>query len=145
VQIVPIAAEKKTPDPPAAPIPVQLLSAQKVFISNGESAAEEEFDLPNLTYDEFYASLKSWGKFELAPTPADADLIFKISFAVALSPQLRLVVLDPKTHVVLWTFTEKMQSWSREATGRKNFDQAMAKLVGDLKDLTTPPPAPTPK
>jgi hypothetical protein len=58
--------------------------------------------------------------------------------------QLRLTVLDLKTHVVLWTFTEQVQGWNRKATGLKNFDQAMGKLVDDVKKLTAAVEAPAP-
>jgi len=141
---VPIAAAKKVADPPAAPIPIQILSGKKVFISNSESTADIIFGVPNLTYNVLYEHMKSWGEYELVPAPADADLIFNINFVILLNPQLRLVVLDPKTHVVLWTFAEQVQPWVRQSTGRKNFDQTMSKLVDDVKKLTTPPDLPAP-
>ncbi|MGO9402682.1 MAG: hypothetical protein ACLPVW_04330 [Terriglobales bacterium] len=138
---VPIAAAKKVADPPAAPIPIQIFTAKKVFISNSESTADIIFGVPNLTYNVLYEHMRSLGKYELVPAPADADLIFNINFVVLLNPQLRLVVLDPKTHVVLWTFAQQVQPWMRQSTGRKNFDQAMANLVDDVRTLTTPPAA----
>jgi hypothetical protein len=141
---VPIAAAKKVPDPPAAPIPTQILTGKKVFISNSESTADIIFRVPDLTYNVLYDHMQSWGKYELVTAPADADLIFNINFVVLLYPQLRLVVLDPKTHVVLWTFAEQVQPWMRQSTGRKNFDQAMANLVDDVKKLTAPPGASIP-
>jgi hypothetical protein len=99
--------------------------------------------VPNLTYNVLYDHMKGWGQYELVLAPADADLVFNINFVVLLNPQLRLVVLDPKTHVVLWTFAEQVQPWVRQSTGRKNFDQTMSNLVDDVKKLTTPPmPAP---
>ena len=136
---IPIAAAKKMADPPAAPIPIQMITGKKVFISNSESTADIIFGVPNLTYNVLYEHMKSLGKYELVSAPADADLIFNINFVVLLYPQLRLVVLDPKTHVVLWTFAEQVQPWVRQSTGRKNFDQAMINLVEDVKELTTPP------
>ena len=58
-------AEKKVvADPPAAPIPTQILSAKRVFVANGGSTLDT-FGIPNLTYDEFYAGMKNWGKYEL--------------------------------------------------------------------------------
>jgi len=136
---VPIAAAKKVADPPAAPIPIQMLTGKKVFISNSESTADIIFAVPDLTYNTLYEQMKSWGKYELVSAPADADLVLNINFVVLLYPQLRLVVLDPKTHVVLWTFAQEVQPWNRQSTGRKNFDQAMTKLVNDVEILTTPP------
>jgi hypothetical protein len=138
---IPIASAKKIADPPAAPIPMQMLTGKTVFISNSESTADIIFAVPDLTYNTLYEHMKSWGKYELVSAPADADLVFNINFVVLLYPQLRLVVLDPKTHVVLWTFAEQVQPWVRQSTGRKNFDQAMVNLVDDVKTMTTPLPA----
>jgi hypothetical protein len=75
------------------------------------------------TYNEFYAAMKDWGRYELAATPAEADLIFEVRFAVTVGPrkvyqgsgmapqepQVRLVISDPKTRVVLWAFTEPIK------------------------------------
>ena len=104
-----------------------------MFISNSESTADIIFGVPNLTYNVLYEHMKDWGRYELVPAPADADLIFNTNFVVLINPQLRLVVLDPQTHTVLWTFAEPVQPWVRQATGRKNFDQTMSKLVDDVR------------
>jgi hypothetical protein len=144
LQAAPGAAAKKVPDPPAAPIPTQVLNGKRVFISNSESTADIIFGVPDLTYDVLYEHMKNWGKYELVSAPADADLVFNINFVILLNQQLRLVVLDPQTHTVLWTFAEPVQPWTRQATGRKNFDQTMTKLVDDLRNLTAPAtPAPS--
>ena len=136
---IPTAIAKKVPDPPAAPIPTQVPTGKRVFISNSESTADLIFGVPTLTYNMLYEHMKSWGQYELVAAPADADLIFTISFVISLNQQLRLVVLDPTTHVVLWTLAEQVPPWTRQATGRKNFDQTMSKLVDDIRKLTTPP------
>ncbi len=150
---IPIAAAKKVADPPAAPIPVQILTGKKVFISNGESTAAT--GVPNLTYDEFYADMKSWGKYELVLAPADADLVFEIRFVActgnadvvnglggpSFETQLHLLILDPKTRIVLWAFTRHVEGAILEGTARSNFDGAMGMLVENLKTLTTPPAA----
>ena len=87
--------------------------------------------------------MKSWGKYELTPAPADADLVFEIRFASGISDsQLCLSIVDPKTHVVLWPFIQHVQSSSRETARRKNFDQAMSDLVDDVKKVTSSPAAP---
>jgi|SRR5664279_65852 len=141
---VPSAGAQAASDPAPAPIPIQILTGKKAFISNGESTAVT--GVPNLTYNEFYALMKGWGKYELVPTPADADLVLEIRFIAdggsPAQPQFRFAILDSKTHVVLWAFTERVEGANREATARKNYDQAMANLVDDVKKLTTPPAAP---
>jgi hypothetical protein len=142
---VPIAAAQPASDPPPAPIPKQILTGKKVFISNGESTGDTAFRVSNLTYSAFYANMKNWARYELVSAPAEADLVFDPSFVLnfegVLRLRLRLVILDPKTHIALWTIIEPVQPWARESTGRKNFDQAMAKLVDDVKKLTATPDA----
>ncbi len=130
--------------PPSAPIPTPIFTARKVFISNnsGEFAVPE--GTPEVTYDEFYAAMKSWGRYELVSTPADADLVFEISYDFGPAPYIRLLILDQKTHVFLWPIAEQVKPWALAATGRKNFDQAMANLVDGLKKLATPPTPATP-
>lgn len=132
----PIAWAKKPQEPAAAPIPTQLATAHKVFISYLESDADP--GAVDLTYNEFYALMKDWGKFELLSAPADADLVLEIRYLSGISDsQLRLSVVDPKTHIVLWPIVQHVQSSSRETSRRKNFDDAMSDLVGDLKKITT--------
>jgi hypothetical protein len=139
----PIAAAQKTPDVPPAPVPVQILTARKIFIANGDS--DPFLGAPNLAYNEFYATLKSMGTYELVRTPADADMVLEIRFEVVFPAAnvLRLAILDPKTGILLWRITEQVQPWAREATGRKNFDEAMANLVSDLSKLIVSPRATT--
>ena len=91
--------------------------------------------------------MKSWGRYELVAAPADADLILELHFAAptgavdvtngsggsAQHPQFRLVIRDVKTNTVLWTFTERLQTASRRAAHDQSFDQAMDKIVDDIK------------
>lgn len=141
---------------PAAPLPSQVLTAKRIFISNAGSGPDEKLwsGGPAQPYNEFYAAIKSSGLYQLVPAPSDADLILEISYADPLtevggskdsgsvsftSPRLKLVLLDPKTRVILWTL-ERETSIGHLEKGR---DQALAnsigKLVGDLKGLTAPP------
>jgi len=134
---------------PPAPVPAQLLSGKRVFISSVPGALflspRTTEDDPYRPYNQFYASIKNWGYYELVPTPADADLIFEINLtdrptlgnamvqsSVRLA-YLDLTVRDPKTQVVLWWFAERVQGANRPATGEKNYNQAMTNLVNDLK------------
>ncbi|MGC2793613.1 MAG: hypothetical protein WA899_16430, partial [Candidatus Sulfotelmatobacter sp.] len=72
-----------------APVPAQIAAAQKVFISNaGGASLETVIDEtvfnggPDRPYNQFYAAMKSWGRYEVVSTPADADLVFEISWAL---------------------------------------------------------------
>ena len=79
---VSIAAAESTPEPPAAPIPTQILTGKQVFISNSDSPVDSILEAPNLTYNNFYAQIKTWGKYELVSAPADADLVFEIGTVI---------------------------------------------------------------
>jgi hypothetical protein len=145
---------------PAAPLPSQILTAKKVFISNAGSGADRQLwsGGPDRPYNEFYAAIRSSGQYEIVATPADADLVLEISFADPLTdvsgskdsgasssgtPQLKLVLVDPKTRIILWTLYGK-PSMGHLQKGR---DQALVdtigKLAGDLKALTVQPAAAT--
>jgi hypothetical protein len=125
---------------PAAPLPSQILTAKTVFISN----AGADFDsnlwsgTPDRAYNEFYEAIKSWGRYRLVSTPNDADMVFEFSLVGTPLPnaQFRVVLLEPKTHVVLWTESEGIQLGLKK-TRDKGFDDAINKLIDDLKTLTS--------
>jgi hypothetical protein len=137
ISTIPMLLAEEPPAPPPAPLPAQIIAARKVFISNGGEDLWLDVDPkhdPDLTYNEFYASMKSWGKYELVSSPADADVVFEIHLAFRDSYfQLRLLILDPKTHVTLWPFNQVAKPAMRDATARKNLDQAMKALMESLK------------
>src|SRR5271154_1239072 len=86
-------------DPPPAPVPAPIFTAKKVFVSNATGEIALPPGNPDLTYNEFYAAMKSWGRYELVSSPADADLVIEIRLAyTASNPRsLRATVRDPKT------------------------------------------------
>ena len=144
---------QQVPDLTAAPIPPQIANAKRVFISN--AGEETNFRLPkdawysggpNRTYNQFYAAMKSWGRYELVSSPADADLVFEIGFTdrpqtpIALT-QIKLVLRDPKTNVRLWTLTSYVDFAGTPKNREKNYDTAMSALMDDLKSLASPPGA----
>ncbi len=71
-------------------------------------------------------------------TPADADVVFEIHllFQDHLL-QLRLLILDPRSHITLWTLNQNTSVANRDATARKNFDKAVNALVEALKVLVS--------
>lgn len=133
-------------------MPPQIASAQKVFISNaGGESFETVIDQtvfdggPDRPYNQFYAALKAWGRYQIVSSPSDADLVLEISWVLTdtglrlpVLGQLRLLVIDPKTHVTLWNVTEYVRGAILLGNRDKNFDQAMNTVVGRLKTLTFP-------
>jgi hypothetical protein len=119
-------AQQRSKDVPAAPVPAQIGAAKRVFISynggiNGYVAKDDR------TYDHLYAAMKDWGRYELVAAPADADLVLEASL---VGVNIRLAVLDPKTHVVLWAFAHRMG-------GFRGMDDegTITKIVDDFKKL----------
>ncbi len=150
-----MAADTK-PSPPG-PIPPQILTAKKVFIANAggdERSREEPYFSggPDRSYNQFYAAMKSAGRYELVGSPADADLLFEIQFSLPaigrdvaradtwgtanVDPQFRLVIRDPKTNALLWAFTEHVQWAILEGNRDRNFDLAAGRVVTDVQGLT---------
>lgn len=136
---IPTLMSEEPPAPPPAPVPGQILAARKIFISNGGEDTWLDYDPkhdPNLTYNEFYGDIKNWGKYELVSTPTDADVVFEIHLLFQERfVKLQLLILDPKSHITLWTLNQVANPANRDATARKNFDKAMNSLVATLKAL----------
>ena len=142
---------------PVAPLPSQIATAKKVFISNAGGL----FDLNMVSgdrrrdYNQFYAAIQGWGRYDLVASPGEADLVLQISIVyiprqigtdVVPFPSFRLALLDPKTNIALWVMDEFLVdkpglSMIREKNRDKAFDDAISKLVGDLKALTVQPAA----
>jgi hypothetical protein len=152
------ALAQKSQIPPPAPIPPQIAAARKIFISNaGGESFETVFDQvvfnggPDRAYNQLYAAMKSWGQRELVSSPADADLIFEISWVLndtglgrlPVLGQVRLVMIDAKTRTPLWTVMEYVRGAVLLGNRDKNFDQAMNTIVGRVKTLMLPLPANT--
>jgi hypothetical protein len=145
---------------PAGPVPAQIANAKKLFISNagGEEIDPKNFFLPSMSpnqpYDSFYAAVQSAGRYATVLAPGDADLILEIRFIFpdipreaqvvgnVRDPRLRVTIFDPKTHVLLWGFAERVAAsagphWKEKR--ETNFDQAIAALLDDVTKLSLQP------
>jgi hypothetical protein len=150
-----IAVVAQEPTPVAiAPVPSLLLSAKKVFISNAGADSglfPHPFSGdPDRAYNEFYANVESWGRYQLVSTPAEADLVFELQLTAPNGPanadkqkgasdplpMVRLVIYDRPTHYVLWALTESIAPATLQKTHDHNFDEAVANLVLDAGRLT---------
>lgn len=150
---IPMLATQEAQTATPAPVPTQITSDAKVFIANAgmdpNPHAGGFSGGPERAYNQFYAAMANWGRYRLVATPADADLAFQIRLEITLvrgrnSPsvvdnsQLRLIIRDVRTHVVLWTVSEPVQDAILQGTWDKNFDQAMNQLMDDVKRLAQP-------
>lgn len=129
----------------AGPLPAQMVNAKTVFISNTApdgmpSLMLQNFQEPNRPYDQLYAAMKSWGRYQLAASPQDADLVLEIHFARSVytgglgeGAEFYMSILDAKTHFVLWTFVEPVKGAVRKVSWEKNIDDSVIALVNDLK------------
>lgn len=151
------AQQTKTVFP--APLPAQITSGKRVFVSNAGGDTNGLYSgEPRRLYDQFYAALKSWRRYELVGNPAEADLVIEIGFTntfvgedvsgghgVSVSsrsfndPQFRLVILDPGTRVILWVFTEHIEHALLQGNRDKNSDQSLNFLVNDLRNVAGQP------
>lgn len=155
------AAGAQTPAPPIslAPVPPALLNAKTVFISNAGADSglfPHPFSGdPDRPYNQFYAAIGSWGRYQLVADPSEADVVFELQLIAPYGPSnpskqngasdplpmFRLVIFDRKTHYVLWALTESITVAILQKTHDNNFDGALTALEMDLKRLTS---APTP-
>jgi hypothetical protein len=147
---------------PPAPIPAQIHAAKKVFIANA-GGDERTYEWPNFSggpdraYNQFYAAIKSFGRFELATAPGDADILLEIRFTVPQAeqsvmkgssigtpydPQFRLEIRDPKSNALLWGLTEHAQWAVLHGNRDKNFDQTLARVVAEVERVATQLPLP---
>jgi hypothetical protein len=137
-----------------APVPPPLLHAKTIFISNAGADSglfpHPFTGDPDRAYNEFYANVESWGRYELVAAPAEADLVFELRLVAPSGPSnadkskgasdplpmLRLVIYDRPTHYVLWALTESIAPAALQKTHDHNFDEAVANLVLDAGRLT---------
>lgn len=128
-------------DAQAAPIPPQLVSGRKVFVSNGGADESSPYvftkgAIPAQPYNLLYAAMKTWNRYEIVPTPAEADLVFEVRVTNAREGNGVIVtIFDAKTHFKLWTITEVIGAAARFKTYDKNVAKAVDQAVQDLKAI----------
>jgi hypothetical protein len=144
---VPMQAQQAK-EVPVAPLPSQLFTAKTMFISNAGGEADPNdthrrtgYNVEaNRTYNLVYAAMKSWGRYNLVPTPVEADLVVEVHFVESAKylDQFRLTIFDPRTHTLLWTLSRSVEPAFFQHNRDKNFDLAINGLVDELKDLVQP-------
>lgn len=153
----PVANAQLTSLAVAAPVPGQIIAAKRIFISNAGSesyGSESYFRLtrydggPDRFYNQFYAAMKNWGRYELADSPANADMVCEVRFTspivdkqprleLVYDPQLNLTFVDPKTRVALWSLTEHIETAQNTEADNWNFDQAVSRIVDRTRLLAS--------
>ncbi len=140
--------------PAMAPIPPRLFSAKTIFISNAGADSglfpHPFTGDPDRAYNEFYAGVVSWGRYQLVASPDKADLVFELQLSAPNGPSnadkskgasdplpmIRLVIYDRPTHYALWALTESVLPANLQKTHDHNFDEAVSNLVLDAARLT---------
>jgi hypothetical protein len=163
---IPLAARQQqqqqpTPDALAAPVPPAIFSARKVFLSNAGSDSGL-FPHPftgtqDRAYNQFYAAMQKWGRYELVSDPDQADLVFELRLTAPNGPAnpdkqkgasdpvpiFRLEIIDRKSHYTLWTVTEAVTVAFFQKTHDRNFDDALNALLLDVENLPKTLPSST--
>ena len=134
-----------------SPVPVGLLNARKVFISNAGADAGL-FPHPftgtqDRAYAYFYKAIAAGKRFEIVGSPADADVVMQIELLAPEGslgeskqkgtgdpePMFKLTVFDRPTHYILWTVTQTVDAAVRQETHDTNFDEAIGSVVSQLQ------------
>jgi hypothetical protein len=129
----------------AAPVPTPLLNGKRAFISYelGDVTAfpSAYSGGPERAYNEFFAQMKAWGRFELVLDPTQADVVFAIRFVDSPGlpiPQIRVGISDAKTGVPLWGFVEQVDPAFFKKHRDASFTESVQLLVSDVQALITP-------
>jgi hypothetical protein len=137
---------------PNAPFPTQIAAAHTIILVNG--GADADFPIPEgQSYDQVYAALKSWGRFQLTGSAADADLVFNLREIAPItdvtgtrsgtysitSPAFRLTITDPKTHTDLWTITSPVTIPYKKSLRAYWTDIGITNLISRTKVLVNQP------
>ncbi len=148
-------ASAQTPPPPAAPLPAVLAATSRIFLAN---AGDQDNADCLRAYNVFYAGLDALHRFTLVQDPAAADLIVELHYEIDLGAsvisdggrsgarQFRTVLIEPHTHTLVWSLTERTNFAGRQKNRDKDLAAAVNALVADFASLvSTQPVAPANK
>ncbi len=133
-----------------APVPTPLLNGKKAFISYelGDVTAfpDAYSGGPERAYGEFYSAMKAWKRYDLVADPAAANVIFAVRFVDPPNtvPQIRIGIVDAKTHITLWGFVEQVDFKFRKKNRDAAFSDSVKLLVTDIQTLIGQNAAPQP-
>ena len=130
---------------PVAPLPAALTTAHKLFLGN---AGDQENADRLRAYTDFYTDLAKLRRFTLQDNPKDADLILEMHYELTPGQtaghddprRFRVLIVDPSTHVVLWSLTERTNYAAFQRNRDKNLDEMVDHLAADFDALTSAQP-----
>lgn len=142
------ASKKKTVPP--APIPQAIVEAKKIFLANAGGN--------QLAFDEFYSQVKTWARYEIVGSPADADIVMELKYFVVdegtrvssytnsytgqtqvlshhrTDPELQLNVYGAKSKDLLWSVTDHRRLARFEKNIEKESVNSADRLAEGLKE-----------
>jgi hypothetical protein len=148
-------AQEQKPTPTPISPSARLAAAKTAYVkSTGES------DVP---YNVIEGGLEGWPHFILVDSPQKADVVIQIDTeeddtGVSVSSSsdsggkktrvnhdlsvtlIKLTVYDAKTHLALWTASERPKGGFKDKTREDNLVQASQKLLAKFRDRMEPPP-----
>ena len=155
LSLIPVLHAKTRKDVPPAPLPEAIVTAHKVFLSNGGGS--------DLAYDSFYSEMKKWGKYQIVGSPNDAELIVELSYQVEdrgtrvwssvntynnstqvhsrqiIDPKLILTVYDARTKNSLWSTVDHRRLARMEKNQEKEMINSAERLVEELRSRSGTP------
>ena len=125
------------------PLPKTMADARTAFLGLGSSTLSgiKLRGILGATYAGMYRALTARGLYRLLSTPADAELVMEVSFAMIDQHVggdqllLSLAVYDRATRAVLWTFVEPVQGAFREASFFHHIETAAKTIADDLASV----------
>jgi hypothetical protein len=140
---------------PTAPVPSQIQQAQTIFLTNSGSDPNFPIDATK-AFNDIYAAPQTWGRYKLVNSPNQADLVFKLKdiapitevtgnrggvYSVA-GPAFQLTILDPKSHIALWTITSPVNVAGKNQVLARWVTIAETNLVSRVKVVAGQPLSP---
>ena len=144
-------AQAQSAPPVSAPLPAILSNSTRLFIAN---AGDQENADCLRAYNVFYAGINDLRRFTLVRDPAAADLIVELHYEIDLGSsivsdggrrgarQFRAVLIEPRTHTLVWSLTERTNYAGLQRNRDKNLDSAIGALVTDFGSLVSSQPTP---
>src|SRR5262249_16365057 len=126
-----VASESPDSSPIRPAVVAQLSAAKKVYVSRTQEdrADYDDREANRDMHKKVLAALKTWQRYELMSSAAEADLVFDPSIK---EQDLTLTIMNPKDGGRLWTFKKDARGGFSVSARDKNIDRAIAALMEDL-------------